>query len=228
MFARLDQPYKRLKTLAIPFIHSLRTNIETKSYHETGSSPRAAYWLQSKKCDEYIVTLQKGHGAFLGDRKEKRVRLAKNKITSLADSKGSSPKRSPNALGMEQVGKRVRRWEDDPRLRESRRFLDRARERSANIMFVREASSKLSVRKSKPAERDGTTHPRSWVHPVLRGSRSRRSRIIALRLARVRLPSIRCWRYFNLALNVMASRESQPKRKHAILIGKDLGKFSAS
>ncbi len=133
MSARLDQPYKRLKKLKMPSIHSLRTNIDTKSDHETGSSPRAAYWSQSKKWEEYIATLQKGHGAYLCDKKEKRVRLAKNKITSLADSNGIPPKRSPNALGMDRVEKRGRRWEEEPRSSESRRFLANARDKSANI-----------------------------------------------------------------------------------------------
>jgi hypothetical protein len=64
------------------------------------------------------------------------VRLAKNKIVILADSKGSSPRRLPNALGIDWVGKRVRRWEEEPRLRESRKFLANARDKFANISFV--------------------------------------------------------------------------------------------
>jgi hypothetical protein len=52
-----------------------------------------------------MVSLQKGQGELRGERKEKRVRFAKNKIKIRADSKESSPRVSPNVRGTESVGK---------------------------------------------------------------------------------------------------------------------------
>jgi hypothetical protein len=58
----------------------------------------------------YNVSLQKGHSALRGDKKENQVILAKNKINKRTDSKLSSPRIFPNALGTERVGNKVRKW----------------------------------------------------------------------------------------------------------------------
>ncbi len=166
MFARLDQPYKRLRALEIPSNHSRRTNIETKSDQDTGSSPKAWYWSQSKKWWIYIVSLQKGQGRLRGDKHENLVKLARNKINNLADSNVSSPRASPKARGIESVGKRETRWFVDPYSRVSRSWPAKALARCPKISPVRSLLNKSVEQRSIESWMDGTALP-GPTNPVL-------------------------------------------------------------
>jgi hypothetical protein len=66
--------------------------------------------MHLKKCDEYRVWLQYGHGLSGVLRKENLDKLPRKIIMILEDSKGISPRNCPNEGSIEPRGKNSKMW----------------------------------------------------------------------------------------------------------------------